>query len=79
MSRDDLGEDAAALRRQVAGLEQELAATGDRLALAEAERDLRAADAEHAVRELRALRATRTFRWSQSARRLYGELRAGRR
>lgn len=79
MSRDDLGEDVAALRRQVAGLEQQLAATGDRLALAEAERDLRAATAEHAVRELRALRATRTFRWSQRARRVYGELRAGRR
>ncbi|HEY5336418.1 MAG TPA: methyltransferase domain-containing protein [Mycobacteriales bacterium] len=66
------------LRRRVGELEQTLAVTEDRLARAEAERDIRAASAEHADRELAAFRATRTYRWSRRARRIYGEFRAGR-
>lgn len=70
--------EAAALRRRVDELERQLASTQDRLALAEAERDLRAASAVHASKELAALRGTRTFRWSQRARRLYSRLRGNR-
>lgn len=70
--------EAAALRSRVEHLERQVAATEDRLALAEAERDLRIAAAEHALKELAALRGTRTFRWSQRARRIYSRLRGGR-
>lgn len=70
--------EAASLRRRVADLEGELATTQDRLALAEAERDIRTAAAEHATKQLAALRASRTFRWSSRLGALYALLRARR-
>lgn len=70
--------EAVALRARVAGLESELAATQDRLALAEAERDIRTASAEHAATQLAALRSSRTFRWSARLGALYSLLRARR-
>jgi SAM-dependent methyltransferase len=70
--------EAASLRGRVRELEQQLDVTLDRLALAEAERDIRTASAEHATRQLTALHETRTFRWSQRARTLYSTLRESR-
>lgn len=65
-----------ALTGRVGGLESELLSVVDRLALAEAERDVQMAEAVQARRELTTLQSIRTLRYARRGRALYGRLRA---